>query len=90
MGRIWSWDDYDVLRSKYPIEGIAVADRFPGSSADTIRTRALMIGANAAIDFTAEEKEIAKRFGSTLGTALIFLMPERTPVEVEKLLQCVG
>ncbi|MCM1234395.1 MAG: hypothetical protein NC489_30205 [Ruminococcus flavefaciens] len=87
MTRNWSWNDYDVIRNNYPIEGVKVTERFPGSTFETVRSRALKIGAGAPLPFTDREIELAKKYGSTLGSALIFLMPERTPVEIAELLK---
>lgn len=86
MARNWTWKDYDIIRNRYPIEGIKIATEFPGSALDTIRSRAVRIDAGPPHQFTAEEKELVQRYGSTLGTAMIFLIPERTPVEIQQFL----
>lgn len=87
MMRNWTWEDYAVIRNNYPVEGMKIAKRFPGSTMDTIRSRAIRVNTGAPVPFTQEEIELAKRFGSTLGSALIFLMPERAPVEIQQLLK---
>ncbi len=86
MERSWTWKDYDLIRTRYPLEGISIAKEFPGSAKDTVRSRAVRIDAGPPHQFTEAEMDLVQRYGSTLGTALIFLIPDRTPAEIEQFL----
>lgn len=87
MANNWNWCDYDYLRKEYPLSVKKTFEHFSDTKPATIQTRALRIGACAFVPFTQEEKALAEAYGKTLGSALIFLLPNRTPSEVALLLK---
>ena len=86
----WSYSEYDVLYKEYPINGpVAVSDKIGRTVTSTVG-RASKMGLNVPTPFTPQELQLARVYRAQLGDALIFLMPNRTTVEIEALLRCVN
>lgn len=82
----WTWQEYDLIRKKFPDIGTELLSELPGRSIDTLLQKAGRLEVNTDCPFTDEEKALADKYGMTLGTALVFVMPSRTPYEVARLL----
>lgn len=89
MADAWTWQEYDTIRTRYPKEGADIVKDLNNRSVVAVKNRALKMYTSECLPFNEEELKYAKKFGSTLGTALIFLFPDRSPVEIEDLLKCV-
>lgn len=83
----WTWNDYDTLRKQYPVMGIGITKLFPNVSIENIQKRTERLNTFVHTPFTDEEKQLAKEYGPTLGSALMFVIPNRTPDELAELLQ---
>lgn len=88
MARNWTWSDYDYIRKEYPLIGRDVKEHFPDTEMETIRTRARRINTSPPHEFTQEEKQLAIGYRNSLGMAMMFLLPDRAPVEIERLIRC--
>lgn len=90
QGTPWSIKDYQYLHEHYNMDG---ADRCAvalGRSPSAVSAKASKLLLDPQGEFTDEEIRLAKSYGNFLGTALIFIMPNRTHFEIEALLQCVN
>lgn len=90
LTQFWTWDEYNIIRNKYPFEATDIAKDLPERSVRQIRDKAEQLNTFVKQPFTAEELKLAKNYGQSLGSALMFLMPNRAPVEVKELLGCVS
>lgn len=84
----WRWEDYAYLYKHYPKEGAKFVSSQLGRSVSVVVQKAEKLGIHENVPFSPEEVKISTAYGKKLGTALMFLMPERTTHEVEELLQC--
>lgn len=89
MNANWTWDEYDTLRSCYPNMGVDITSKIEGRSIVNIESRAEKLNTHIKQPFTEEELYLAKYYGKTLGDAVIFMMPQRSPVEIKELLECI-
>lgn len=85
----WSLQEYSVVYNEYPFTGpVPIADKL-NRTVNSVVGKAIKLGVEMPKPFTSEEKVIASTYGKSLGTALIFLLPNRTVIEVSELLKCV-
>ena len=89
MDNTWSWEEYEQLRTKYSTMGIAVHPDIENKEPQQILNKAIRMNTAYRLPFTDEEITMAKRYGSTLKGAMMFLLPHRSPVEIEELLRCI-
>ena len=85
----WTWADYDVGRKNYPTKGEDTAELLQDRTASALLNKAQRLGVSHNTTLLEEEKELLKQYGSTLGTAMIFLLPKRTVFEVKDALACL-
>lgn len=90
MNNNWTWEDYATLRNCYPSMGADITTVIEGRSLVNIEARAEKLNTHIKKPFTDNEKHLAKYYKSTLGTALIFLLPDRSPSEIKELLECIN
>lgn len=83
----WTWGEYDLIRKEYPSMGTDLVTKLEGRSVDTLTQKADRLEVNTDRPFTETERALAEQYGKSLGTALMFLMPDRTPYEVAELLK---
>lgn len=88
MNANWTWDEYDTLRNKYPKMGPDIVQEIQGRSITNITARAEKLNTHIMRPFTEEELSLARQYHKHLGTALQFLLPDRSPIEIEELLAC--
>lgn len=86
----WSLQEYTVVYNEYPFSGpVPIADKL-NRTVNSVVGKAIKLGVEMPKEFTPEEKHLAEVYGKQLGSALIFLLPNRTVVEVGELLKCVN
>ena len=85
----WTWAEYDTIRKHYPKEGKKVVRMLNNRSVSALESRAIKINTFEHVEFTEEEVKLAKKYGKCMGKALMFMLPDRTPYEIEDLLHCV-
>ena len=86
----WSLQEYAVVYNEYPVVGpVPIADKLD-RTVNSVVGKAIKLGVDMPKEFTQEEINLAKTYGKQLGSALIFLLPHRTTVEVGELLKCVS
>lgn len=85
----WTWQEYDTIRKRYPKEGADVINLLHNRSASALASRAMKINTYEHVEFTDEELWLAKKYGKSMGKALMFIFPDRTPYEIEDLLRCI-
>ena len=84
----WTYEELDVLYNNYAkIPVTDLADKL-GRTVQSIESKAIKMHLHKATPFTNTERHYAKTCGKELGTALMFLMPDRSVSEVEVLLSC--
>ena len=90
LSQFWTWDDYDTIRKEYPYKGKAITEDLPERSLTVIENKAERLNTYIHTTFTEQELKVAKSFGKSLKGCLLFLLPNRTPREIEELLACVS
>lgn len=86
-GTPWSFEEYDYLYKNYPTMGAeAVAEQL-GRSVNSVRTKAERLMLWEHVGFQPEEISLIKSYGKHLGTAMIFLMPNRTTHDIKGMLK---
>lgn len=88
LGNAWTYEDYNYMYQNYNKLGVDVVSQELNRSVVTVNAKAIKLGLKSAGPFTEEEKKLARSYGKNLGTALMFLLPHRTSVEIEELLEC--
>ena len=88
QGDTWSIQEYDFLYRYYCYNGPQFVaeglDRTPQAVSNKAQKMDLLCG-----EFTREELETIKKYGSTLKGALIFLMPNRSRYDFEEMVRCL-
>lgn len=87
MSQNWTWNDYDIVRKNYPLIGDATVDLLEDRTVSALQTKAQRLGVSFKQPLSENECELLSKYGSTLNTALIFLMPNRSVVEIEEALK---
>ncbi len=88
VNNTWSWNDYEQLRTKYAVMGIAVHPDIDSKESQQILNKAIRMNLAYNLPFTDEERQLAKRYGNVLNGALQFVLPHRSPIEIKELLKC--
>lgn len=86
MVQNWSWHDYDLVYKQYPFKGVEVKDELADRTPTSIMTKAKRLGVSTDCPLTEAERELISKYGKDLGTALIFILPERTTEEIKEAL----
>lgn len=84
----WTYADLDMLYKEYAYSDTEELAKKMNRTVQSVESKALHLNLYKSVSFTNTEKKTAEMFGKELGTALIFLMPDRTVTEVEVLLSC--
>ena len=90
MSQLWSWTEYDIVRKGYPSAGEELVNDLDSRSVRQLQEKAHKLLVEYNVPFTEKELSLARKYGQSLKGALIFLVPNRAPVEVEELLRCVA
>ena len=84
----WSYADYDKLYNEYPTRDVVTLAKEMGVSVSNLVDRACTLNIHNMKEPEQKELELAKSYGKALGSAMIFLLPERTPQECKELMEC--
>lgn len=80
-----SVDDYCKIYDDYPLVGKPLCKQFK-QPACHIQKAANSMGLTGPRNITNQEKKIIEEFKDVAGDALVFLLPTRTPKEVEAII----
>lgn len=80
--KIWTFPEFKVLMEVYPIDPKRAISLLPERTPTSIRSKAMQLGILACAPITPEELSIFERYGKSLGTAILVLLPNRTLSEV--------
>ena len=89
MSQNWTWSDYDVIRKEYAKDKSNVYSKLKDRSPEAIDDRAVRINVKHDSSLREEETKLLEEYGDVLGSAIVFLMPDRTVYEVKEALQCL-
>lgn len=81
-----SLEDYCKIYSEYPLVGKKLSKQFQQPAA-SIQKAASDMGLTGPRNITNQEKEIIREYKDVAGDALVFLLPNRTPKEVEAIVR---
>lgn len=81
-------DEYDYLYKHYAELGAAECAERLNRTVGSIENHAYKLGISSKSKFKQYELDYASTYGRALGTAMIFLLPDRTSTEVEELIRC--
>lgn len=84
----YTFEDYDFIYKNFNSTPIAEIAEKLGRSIASVRIKAEKLGLIKTGEFTATEQQYARTYGKTLGTALMFVIPDRTSSAIKELLQC--
>ena len=85
----YTFDDYDYIYKHFNQDGPVSVAQHLGRSVASVTNRSTKLNLLSQGAPTAEELKYCRNYGKTLGTALMFLMPNRTTVEIEEMLACL-
>lgn len=80
-----SVEDYCKIYDEYPLVGKSLCKQFK-QPASSIQKAASAMGLTGPRNLTNQEKKIIEEYKDVAGDALVFLLPTRTPKEVEALI----
>lgn len=86
---MWDYKNIDYLYNNYSLGDDASICKELDVTKTAISAEVEKLHLRRCGRFTEEELNTAERYGSSLGTALIFLMPQRSVPEVRQLLMQV-
>lgn len=90
MSNSWTFEEIDTLYKNYAELGVKGCAELLGRSEDDVTKKVISMDIRYGMDFTDYEKKIASVYSDSLGTALCFVLPYRTPSEIESLILCVN
>ena len=88
QGTQWSFEDYDYLYKHFNVDGVTACAKALQRSETAVQSKAAKLGLVPQGAFTPQELSFANSYGKALGGALIFVLPYRTSVECEELIEC--
>lgn len=86
----WTWDDYEYLYNNYNIIPTQEIAEHLDRSVSSVTSHAEKLGLLPISSFDKKDISCAARYGSQLGTALVFLLPRYSTAKMEELLRCVN
>lgn len=84
----WTIQDYDYLYKHYCSDGPKACANHLGVPVGLVKIKAKQLGIFFKRKATKEEIHLCKCYSTALGSALIFLMPDRSVSEIEEMVQC--
>ena len=84
----WTWADYDYLYNHYALEDSVDTAKNLNRAVLNIESKANKLGLTKYQPPTDEELKSSSYFGKVLGSAMIFLLPNRSLPELEVLMSC--
>lgn len=79
------FDDCMKIYSEYPLKGKSLCKEFKQSAA-SVRKIASDLGVTGPKNVTKQERKILSEYKDIMGSAIVFMLPGRTPKEVEAML----
>ena len=86
----YTYEEYDYIYNHYNTDGAAAVAEQLDRSVPSIENKAAKLGLVNKGVFTANELQLAKKYGNTLGDAMVFLLPERTVPEIREMIACAN
>lgn len=86
MQNNWTWAELETVRKNFPYKGPETHKLLNDRGLAVTFEKASALHTQLHNEYSAEEKRLARLYGPTIGTALVFFMPHRTVYEVEELL----
>lgn len=83
--KTWTYDMYQKLLDEFPTKGTSFMAEF-GVSLTSLYDKAARIGVRQYSPPTDREKELLRKYADKLGTAMVFILPDRVPAEIGMLL----
>lgn len=87
---LYTYEEYDYIYNHYNTDGATAVAEQLDRSVPSIENKAAKLGLVNKGVFTTNELQLAKKYGSTLGDAMIFLLPERTVPEIREMIACAN
>lgn len=88
QGDTWTFNEIDYVYKHYNTDGVESVSTELNRSVSSVRCKAEKLNLKSCGDFTRSELNYASTYAKSLGTALTFLLPNRTSHEVEELIKC--
>lgn len=86
----WTWDDYEYLYRNYNIVPVKEIAKKLDRSVSSVISHAEKLLLVPKSEFSKSDLALARNYGSQLGTALVFMLPEYSTPKVEELIQCAA
>lgn len=87
--RPWTYEELDTLYNEYYTSPIKDLAEKLNRTVQSVESKAMKMYLRKDTNFTSHEMSVAKTFGSTLGSATMFLLPECSVPELGVLFKCV-
>lgn len=88
QGDSWTFSEIDYVYKHYNTDGAESVANKINRSVSSVRCKAEKLNLKSCGEYTHNELNYTSTYAKTLGTALIFLLPNRTSHEVEELIKC--
>lgn len=88
QGNQWSFREIDYVYKHYNVDGAESVSKVLGRSVTSVISKAEKLNLKRKGEFQKYELDYASTYGRPLGGAMIFLIPDRTSLEVKELIKC--
>ena len=85
---LYTYEEYDYIYKHYNTDGAEAISQCLERSVPSIENKANKLGLSPKGVFTTNELQLAQKYGSTLGDAMVFILPDRTVPEIQELVAC--
>lgn len=84
----WTIQDYDYIYKHYNTDGPKACAEALGKLPNLVNIKAQNLDIRYRTEFTTDELKMCRQYSSIMGTALIFLMPNRTVEDIKEMIKC--